>query len=324
MKRRLNTWLWLVAGASIATSSVAWAGPNAGDAKRAEALNAEGRALSRAGKWAEARGKFAEAYAKVGTPGPLFNLAWAEQNLGHYKVALGYYRTYLALPTTEKVTAQGRADAQRYSVECAAKLCTFDVRGATKVTVDGEAPTEVEPGEHRIEMQGIEGAKISAMACRAGEVVVVEYPVTKVGPAIVVPPPARASAKPPAPVEMERGSWIVPGVLGGIGVVGVGVGLGFGAAASSRADAVVTEARSAPCADFRSPACTELQSRIDGGKSLNTGAIVGYVVGGTFLVGAVIATVVTRPWEVHEKRRSLPLVPSVSPEGAGFVVTGRF
>ena len=135
--------LTLGAAAPVVVQRVAFAG----DAKQeGEALNNEGRALSRAGKWDEARKKFEASYAKVGTPGVLFNLAWAEQNLGMHRAALKHYRLYLELPPTEKITAEARANAQKFAGECAAKLCTIEVRGATKVTIDGEAPSEREVG----------------------------------------------------------------------------------------------------------------------------------------------------------------------------------
>jgi hypothetical protein len=316
MTRRTRALLFaltLGAAAPVLVQGVAFAG----DAKQeGEALNNEGRALSRAGKWEEARKKFEASYAKVGTPGVLFNLAWAEQNLGMHRAALKHYRLYLELPPTEKITAEARANAQKFAGECAAKLCTIEVRGASKVTIDGEAPSEREVGEHTVTMDGSQGPKSKSVSCAAGQTVVVEYEEKSAGTPPVVPVPSATtsgSVRPPdpPPVEGERGSWVLPGVLAGVGVVGLGVGIGLGAGSGSATSSGRTLFQAGACADLTAPLCATARDKESSAKTLSTGSVVGYVVGGGLLAAAAITALVIAPWKARETRAGLSFSPSV-------------
>jgi hypothetical protein len=291
-------------------------------------LNNEGRALSRAGKWEEARKKFEASYAKVGTPGVLFNLAWAEQNLGMHRAALKHYRLYLELPPTEKITAEARANAQKFAGECAAKLCTIEVRGASKVTIDGEAPSEREVGEHTVTMDGSQGPKTKSVTCAAGQTVVVEYEEKSAGAPPVVPVPSATTSgsvrppDPPPPVEGERGSWVLPGVLAGVGVVGLGVGVGLGLAAGSNKDDVRAAAAAPPC-NSAGTGCPTVESSYDSAKTLGTVSVVSYAIGGAALVGAFVATLVHRPWE-SRRTSAASVVPLLGSGVTGLGFSGRF
>jgi hypothetical protein len=291
-------------------------------------LNNEGRALSRAGKWDEARKKFEASYAKVGTPGVLFNLAWAEQNLGMHRAALKHYRLYLELPPTEKITVEARANAQKFAGECAAKLCTIEVRGATKVTIDGEAPSEREVGEHTVTMEGSQGPKSKSVTCAAGQTVVVEYEEKPAGAPPVVPVPSATTSgsvrppDPPPPVEGERGSWVLPGVLAGVGVVGLGVGVGLGLSASGKKSDVLAASASRPC-DVSGTGCATVESDFSSGKSMAVVSVVGYALGGAALVGAVVAALVEKPWAERRERKA-SLSPWVGNGSGGLFVTGGF
>lgn len=299
----------------------------AGDPKKereGEALNNEGRALANQKKWEEARKKFEAAYGKVGSPGPLFNLAWAEQNLGMHRAALKHYRIYLELPPTEKINADAKANAQKFAAECAAKLCTFEVRGASKVTVDGEAPSEVEPGSHKIEMDGAQGPKSKTATCAAGEKVAIEYEEKSAAAAPTVAPPPTATsssrvADPPPPEKTETGSWLVPGVLGGIGLVGIGVGVGLGAASSgAESDAA---ALTTGCTRANPAGCTALRDADAKTSGLGTGSVIGYVAGGAFLGAALVTMFVQQPWKERRVGGStVRLVPGLG----GAMVLGTF
>lgn len=296
--------------------------------KEGDALNDEGRALSRAGKWDEAKKKFEAAYGKVGSPGPLFNLAWAEQNLGEFRAALKHYRVYLALPPTEKISADARAKAERLAGECSAKLCRFEVRGASKVKIDGEAPGDVEPGSHKIEMEGPQGPRTKTVTCAANEEVLVKYEEEKVAVPPVVPSASAvpsATTRPPDPPpadRTEKGSWVVPAVLAGVGVVGLGVGVGLGVATSSK-ESFLAENRTACGPDGAT--CPQNREAYDAWKGLGTGAIVSYAVGGTALVGSVIATLILQPWKERPLGKAVGAVgPWVGNGTSGVVVQGGF
>ena len=322
MKHR---WLgfWLIGAMGLGSVSGAAA---ADPKKEGEILNDEGRALSRAKKWDEARKKFEASYAKVGTPGVLFNLAWAEQNLGQYRAALRHYRVYLELPPTEKITAQARADAQKYAGECAAKLCTFYVRGATKITVDGEAPGELEPGSHKLEMEGSQGPKSKTLACAAGEKVAVEYEEKSAVVAPIPVPSSTGTTRPPDPPpteRMEKGSWVVPGVLAAVGAVGLGVGVGLQLSATSARDEARTLQQPGVCVDRASASCVALQDSLDSASGQRTGASIALVGGGVLVGAAVISALVIRPWETRVIREGYVL-PMMGPGLGGAAVGGRF
>lgn len=285
--------------------------------------------MARAGKWEEAKKKFEGAYAKVGTPGVLFNLAWAEQNLGQYRSALKHYRLYLSLPPTEKITAEARGNAQKFSAECASKLCTIEVRGATKVTVEGEGPADVEPGTHKVEMEGPKGPKSKTVTCKPGETVTVEY--EEKADTVVVPVPSATTTTtsrppdPPPPEVGEKGSWIVPGVLAGVGLVGLGVGVGLGVASQGKADDVAALEQRGVCSDPNGAECATLRDARSSTNSIGTGAVIGYVAGGTLLGAAVVAALVIQPWETRRRATGSPSVLPVLGQGFGGVsVAGRF
>jgi len=295
-----------------------------------DALNNEGRALGKAGKWEEARKKFEAAYGKVGSPGPLFNLAWAEQNLGMHRAALKHYRIYLELPPTEKISADARANAQKYASECAAKLCTFEVRGATKVTIDGEAPAEVEPGSHKIEMDGAQGPKTKTSTCAANERVLVEYEEKSALPVATVAPTATGTATgtstvptPPPSERSEKGSWVVPGVLAAVGVVGLGVGIGLQVSATGARDNALALQQPGVCADRASAGCVALQDGLDSASGQRTGAAIAMIGGGVFVGAAVVSALVIKPWQTRVVRDGR-LAPLLAPGTAGLAVGGKF
>jgi hypothetical protein len=117
-------------------------------------------------------------------------------------------------------------------------------------------------------------------------------------------------------VEMEKGSWVVPGVLGGIGVAGIGVGLVFsGLASSAKSDGT---ALGAPRCG--SPAaCPEVQDAVDTTSSRSVAGIVATVAGGAFVGAAVVSALVLRPWE-ERTRRTVQLVPGFG----GAAIVGKF
>ena len=328
MKSRWTGWpLGIVVALCASTALVGDA--KADPKKEGEVLNDEGRALARAGKWEEAKKKFEGAYAKVGTPGVLFNLAWAEQNLGQYRSALKHYRLYLSLPPTEKITAEARGNAQKFSAECASKLCTIEVRGATKVTVEGEGPSDVEPGTHKVEMDGPKGTRSKTVTCKPGETVTVEYE-EKTDVAVVPVPTATATttSRPPDPPPaepVEKGSWVVPGVLAGVGVVGLAVGVGLGVASEAKAKDVAALEGRGVCSDSNGTECAVLRDARTSTNSVGTGSLVGYVAGGTLLGAAVVAALVIQPWEPRRRSAGVPSVVPVVGQGFGGVsVAGRF
>ena len=118
------------------------------------------------------------------------------------------------------------------------------------------------------------------------------------------------------------GSWLVPGVLAGVGVVGVGVGVGLGLSASGKKDDVVAAAGAPPC-DARGLGCESVSDAYSSGKTQATISVVGYAVGGTALVGAVVYALVDKPWK-ERPRASIAAVPWLGGSVGGMMLSGRF
>jgi hypothetical protein len=283
----------------------------------AEALHEEGKKLANAGQYSEARKKFLQAYAKNPLPGPLFNAARMEHLLGEYGDALALYRTYLALPPSEKVTAEARKDAEQFARECESKVCQIEVKVTGPITVDGEPKAGrviVTVGKpHAVLMEGPDGRKERQVTCaKAGETILVEYASTGGGA-----PPPPPPAPPPPKEEGGSGSWVLPGVLAGVGVVGLGVGIGLGAASSgadSDARALGSGVRCNVAAE-----CPVVGDKVSSLNSTGTGSVVGYVAGGAFLGAAVVSALILKPWRTG-RGASAQVVPGLG----GMSLVGSF
>jgi hypothetical protein len=309
----MKRWMILAFVATLGVASVAHAEPSTEQKRaQAEALNEEGKSLAHGKQYAAARAKFLQAYSLNPVPGALFNAARMEHLLGEYADALALYRTYVALPPSERVSVEGRKDAEAFAAECETKVCHIEVKVQGSFTVDNKprpAPVVANVGSHVVEMSGPAGLRMQSIQCVAGKTIVVEYEPTKA----IVPPPAD---------KPETGSWVVPGVLAAVGVVGLGVGFGLGAAASGKSDDLSKTITKGQCADATK--CAAEADSIASIQGLNTGAIVGYVVGGAGLVGAVVATLVLKPWEERRPQKSAWLAPTFAPGSIGMVAAGSF
>jgi hypothetical protein len=301
------------------TTGSAYAGPKDDDLKtrreQAAQIHMEGAALYAQGNFEGARAKFHEAYVRSQNPNSMFNEARATLKAHHPLEAAKLLKAYLALPENDKITAADRKEAEGLLDEATAKLCTLDVRVTTCV-VDGvkeQGSVLVEVGEHLVRMDGAQGEKRKQVKCAARETVLVTYE-DEVQKVVVPPPPLPKD-------EGEKGSWVLPGVLAGVGVVGLGVGFGLGAAAKGKSDDLAASIRAGQCVP--ESACAAEADKVSSVKGLNTGAIVGYVVGGAALGGALVATLVLKPWE-SRPRKSGWLVPAVGPDSLGILAAGSF
>jgi len=313
--KRLNMTFALAFGVALATLT---AGPaHAGEVDQqnlaaGEALHVEASRLLAENKLTEASKKFGEAFAKSQNPGSLLAQAVTERKLGHFAGALKLYRTYLALPANVKVTPEWKKKAETEAAECEKNLCRLDVR-ADSFSVDGTAEVGVvfaEPGTHAVSMVGKGGEKLVSVKCAAGAVVVVPY---ENGGKVPDPPPGERT---------EKGSWALPVVLAGIGVVGLGVGIGLGTATSSKESFLA--GNSVVCGSDGA-SCPANRDAYDSWKTLGTGAIVSYAIGTTALVASVVATFVLRPWQEHPVSRTLGHVGPLLGNGtSGVVVQGGF
>ena len=284
----------------------------------------EGRALGKRKEYAAARAKFMEAYAIFPVPNMMFNAARMDHLRGEYADAYRGYKTYLSLPDSERVKASDRKDAERFAAECDSNICHLEVHGTRSFTVDEKPMSEplvLGVGTHVVAMDGPKGPKKIEVACHGGAVILVAEYETKVD--VVVPAqPKHEPVTPPPQDKMETGSWLVPGVLAGVGIVGIGLGAGLGLAASGKkSDLEVIAGRSRPC-DANGGGCSAEESTYSSGKTLGTGSVIGYGVGGAALVAAVIATLVQRPWA--ERPRRTAVFPMAGNGTTGLGLAGKF
>lgn len=292
--------------------------PSAEAVQQAAAHHKEAGDLLAAGKYVEAAKKYLEAYAKSANPNELFNAARAEQVGGRHKEAVRLFKTYLSLPETDRVAAEHRQEASKLVAESESKLCKIDVR-AREAWVDGEKASGVvlaAPGEHEVLMNEDAGPKTKKVTCRVGEVTMVAYDETAAKGA----GEPKVPITPPPKIETETGSWLVPGVLAGVGLVGVGVGVGLGLASSSAKDDVIASAKLGVCADPASAPCLAARDRESSANGLGAGSVVGYVAGGAFLVGGVVTALVMKPWQERRKGARVEAAPTLG----GIVVRGTF
>lgn len=313
--RKTIPWMMVSIALATALANPASAGPKDDELKtrreQAGQLHLEGATLYSEGKFEPARAKFHEAYARSQNPNSLFNEARCTLRAGHPLEAANLLKAYLALPENDKVTAQDRKEAQSLMDESTAKLCTLDVRVTTCV-VDGkteQGSVLVEVGEHLVRMNGAQGERTKSVVCKPREVVLVTYDEAKAPP--IVPPPGE---------QGETGSWLVPGVLAGLGVVGLGVGIGLGAASSGPKDDTIAAAKAGACTNAGSAACATARDSESKANGLATGSVVGYVGGGAFLIASVVSMAVLKPWKERPKAAGF----HVSPAIGGLVIHGQF
>lgn len=298
---------------------------------QAEALNEEAKRLAKDHKLVEARAKFMEAYSLFPVPGVLFNAARVDHMRGEYADAFDLYSTYLGLPASERVTQADRKDAETLAAECETKICHVEVRGADTFTIDGKPINRslvTSAGSREIKMTGPKGPRTTTERCVGGSKMVVEYE-----PPVAVPVPVPVAelpkANPPEPPKRtETGSWLVPGVLAGVGVVGLGVGIGLGVSQASGVDAAKSLAAGGACQDRASASCKDVEDRFASGRSGATGSYIAYAVGGVGIAGAVITTLVLQPWRERPSARAggatIRLVPVVGQSEQGFFAIGSF
>ena len=134
-------------------------------------------------------------------------------------------------------------------------------------------------------------------------------------------PPADPPPRPRGPVtpppETERGSWVVPGMLGGLGVVGIGVGIGLGAA-SGGADSDA-KAQIGACTAGNPSGCSALRAADNKISATGVPSIIAYAGGGVLLGAAVVAALIEQPWRERPVRR-VTVVPGLG----GASVVGSF
>jgi hypothetical protein len=270
----------------------------------AQARFQEGLDLADAGKHEPARLKFQQAWSVFKSPAVLYNLARAEQLTGHELEALEHFRLFARVGATDvKITDAMREKAKQNAADLARKVgqVEIEVPPSARVTVDGRPleetpkdPVPVQPGRHTIEATFDGKVRNVTVECLAGNVVKarIDFDTTE---------PPGEERRPASPAR-----WLVPTVLGVVGLAGIGVGFGFGAksqSAKSDSESLRT-ANPGLCTAPALPSCDAYSSGRSDSKSAATVSYVGYIAGGAFLAGAV-ATLILWP-KSKEQTASAP------------------
>ena len=304
----------VIAGLLLAASSA-----NAQD-NRAESdrLFNEGIALYGKKDFEGARGKFADAYAKFPSPNALFNLARTEQLLGRCSLALPHYRAYVALPENPRITAQNRIEAKQRTEECNKTIGRVQIHAppAVNVSVDGRPMPwepgdvlEIVPGAHVVNLQMGADSKRRETQCDAGQVVTISWDDEKVivsGGGGTPEPKTRTvtSAVPPTPTI----------VFLGLGAASLGLGIGFALDSQSKQS---TGEKTGPCAGPGDPSCAAVES-------MRSAQATSAALSIAFYIGAGVLAATGIVWWIVAPRKTIEVIPTVSPTGAGILFNAHF
>lgn len=300
--------------ALLATVAIA----NDARADDADAKHEEGVAALKSGQFEAARIKLLQALGARPMAKTMLNLCVVEQQMKLDVEALKHCRQFIEAKDADPAMVQTVKDGILHELEQATGKVTIVSEPGQRVEIDGRSvgtapisePIDLKVGEHACTA----GGKTVKIVIHAGENVTVKL--VHDGP----------------PPETTKGSWVAPGVLAGIGVAGIGAGVILGVVASGKASTLNNaQGEGRTCTGPSDPACDDLNSALSGGKGMRTGSYIAYGVGGAALVGAVIATVVLKPWQerpVEAARstgvKSATLVPVIEPGRGELVLSGRF
>lgn len=291
-------------------------------ADEADAKHDEGTALTKQGQFEGARVKLLQALALRPMAKTMLNLCVIEQQLKLEHEAIKHCRQFIDAKDADQAMVKTVQDGIMHELEQSTGRVTIVSEPGQKVEIDGRGvgtapfsqPIDLKPGEHSC----TSGGRTIKVVIKGGDNVTVKLTFG-------------ASDTPPG--ETKRGSWLAPGILGGVGVVGVGVGVGLALAASGKATTLNDARTTRNCAGPTDPNCQDLSDALSGGKGLRTGSFIAYGVGGAALVGAIVATAIIAPWKERPAAdspsnetvvKSARLVPVIEPGRAEFLLTGRF
>lgn len=302
---------WCVIAALMLVPAVA----KADAVSDADARFKEGVALQRTGNVDGAREKFLQSLALHRSASTLINLAILEADAKHADRALVYLREWLKHPGADP-GKKAKVEREMLPVlEAETGRAEVTAPPGQEVKIDGQsrgnAPirevVDLMPGNHEVSCAG----KVVTITVRSGQVTRVD--VTD-GTSAAVPP--GQPGKPP--VEMERGDWLIPATLGGIGVVGVGVGVVLGVMSSSAKSDAEKAGAGLTCVTTTSRECASVLDATNRSNGTGTGAIVAYAVGGAFVAGALVTALVMQPWK--ERPKAVSVVPTLG----GVMAVGTF
>ena len=182
------------------------------------------------GRFVDAAKAFEEAFRIKPHPAPLINAGDAWEKAGEYALAARIYQRVLEMP---EATEQDRADAVDRLARLNPRLGIIEVLGdsSVRVRVDddefkGGQRVYVFPGEHKVTLVDVDGAKVRTLDVAAGTTRSVD--VKTLAPTAKPTPddPARPTEGVPTEDAGQEKSGVRPLTLAMFGVAAVGVGAG--------------------------------------------------------------------------------------------------
>jgi hypothetical protein len=268
-----------------------------------------------------ARLKFEQACAVLKTPACLRALGLSQFYTGRYLEALPNLQKSLDDPELDTASRKEVSDLVQQAFD---KTAHVEVRapGGGHIRIDdnidaGNAPlatsVNVTVGTHAITVTVGDKTERMEVDCQAGKVTQADF-ASKF-------PDQGGIGIPGHPAESVRpaAGWIVPAVVGGVGLVGLGLGVGMALASQGAQSDVKRLYAPGVCADQSTAACGAYKSAVDSQNTDSAIAIAGYVAGGVLVVTAAVLFLV---WPKAE--REVSLVPTASPTSAGLALFGRF
>lgn len=319
-------------GLALALSVLATSVAGVARADEADDKHQEGTALSKKGEFEAARIKLLQAASLRPMAKTFLNLCVVEQTMKLEEEAIKHCRAFLAAKDADPATAKTVHDGIFRELEQVTGRVAIEAPRGARVEVDGHllgtapfpGPVDLKVGERTITV----GTVSVKVVVRSGQVVTAKLVAEEPGPTPPVAAPADSPepTRPPLEAPPERGSWLVPAVLAGVGVVGLGVGGGLALAASGKASSLdaARATRAGTCGPTGAD-CADLQSAYDSGKGLQTGSYIAYGVGGAALLGAVVVALVKAPWrERRAATRSTPTLVPVLGAAPGLALQGVY
>lgn len=286
----------------------------------------EGKALYTQGNIDGARIKCEQACAVLKTPACLRALGLAQFYTKHYLEAFGNLQKSLEDKELDTTQRKQVTDLMQQAYDKTGHIEIHAPAGG-HVRIDdttdaGNAPlrdvVHVTIGAHIVSVTVEEKTERMNVDCAEGKVIKIDFTDRF--------PSSSSSGNNQTPgAEMEHyrsgAGWIVPIIVGGVGLVGVGLGVGFAMASQSAQSDAQTLFAKGICANQASASCAPYKDKINMENSNATISVAGYVAGGALLVtGAVLFAV----WPKATRRLASALVPTLGPDSIGLTLHGRF
>lgn len=261
------------------------------------------------GKFDEAATEFQLAYELVGDPAILYNIAKSYQLGQNPERARFFYQSYLRRVDNpaNKAEVVGRINDLNQVLQQQKRVNETPPTGILKAPPEVKKTPETKPPETK--------PPETKPPEKRPEVVRPPEPPPEQPPP-EQPPPEQPPAEPKAPSPPRTAMWKGIGfACVGLAAAGLALGGAMSGAAASNSSAVETAAKQGD------PFSSELRDVESRGKTFDTVAIAGYVVGGVAAVGAAVSLYFAyRP----QKTSTTAIAPSISSGHAGLLVSGSF